>query len=161
MQVHEIVSNSRESLDIVLNIEKWVLPGRRTRNRVWCRWGCFYVLWVVVKWKSFRCVWLFVTPWTVTCQAPLSRAFPTQEYWSGLPCPSLGDLLESGIEPGSAAMQVVSLPSEPWGKFFSDAYYFFSSIWSGFIIKTLWIKDSKRTTGTERVLILWNVIKLV
>ena len=43
----------------------------------------------------------------------MSRAFPTQEYWSGLPCPSLGDLLESGIEPGSAAMQVDSLPSEP------------------------------------------------
>ena len=97
MQVHEIVSNSRESLDIVLNIEKWVLPGRRTRNRVWCRWGCFYVLWVVVKWKSFRCVWLFVTPWTVTCQAPQSRAFPTQEYWSGLPCPSLGDLRNQGL----------------------------------------------------------------
>ena len=42
--------------------------------------------------------------------------------------PSLGDLLESGIEPGSAAMQVDSLPSEPSGKFFSDAYYFFPSI---------------------------------
>ena len=38
------------------------------------------------------------------------------------------DLQESGIEPGSAAMQVDSLPSEPSGKFFSDAYYFFPSI---------------------------------
>ena len=34
----------------------------------------------------------FVTPWTVDCQAPLSMGFPGQEYWSGLPFPSAGDL---------------------------------------------------------------------
>ena len=40
----------------------------------------------------------FVTSWTVACQAPLSMGFPGQEYWSGLPFPSLGDLLNPVIE---------------------------------------------------------------
>ena len=43
-------------------------------------------------------VWLFVTPWTAACQAPLSMGFPRQEYWSGLPFPSPGDLPDPGIE---------------------------------------------------------------
>ena len=46
----------------------------------------------------------FVTPWTVAFQAPLSMRFPRQEYWSGLPFPSPGDILESGIEPVSPAL---------------------------------------------------------
>ena len=41
------------------------------------------------------------TPWTVACQAPLSMGFSRQEYWSGLPFPLPGDLLDPGIEPGS------------------------------------------------------------
>ena len=45
--------------------------------------------------------WLFVTPWTVARQAPLSTGFPRQEYWSGLPCPPPGDLPDPGIEPSS------------------------------------------------------------
>ena len=44
---------------------------------------------------------LFATLWTVACQAPLSMGFPRQEYWSGLPFPSPGDLLNPGIEPMS------------------------------------------------------------
>ena len=43
-------------------------------------------------------VQLFVTLWTVACQAPLSMGFSRQEYWSGLPCPSPGDLPDPGIE---------------------------------------------------------------
>ena len=54
-----------------------------------------------------------VTPWTVACQAPLSMGSPRQEYWSGSPFPSPGDLLDPGIEPTSPALQVDSLPSEP------------------------------------------------
>ena len=50
----------------------------------------------------FSCVRLFATPWTVFCQAPLSMGFPRQEYGSGLPCPSLGDLPDPGIEPKSS-----------------------------------------------------------
>ena len=41
---------------------------------------------------------LFATPWTVASQAPLSVEFSRQEYWSGLPFPSPGDLLGPGIE---------------------------------------------------------------
>ena len=48
-------------------------------------------------------VQLFVTPWTVALQAPLSMGFPRQEYWNGLPCPPPGDLPDPGIEPTSVA----------------------------------------------------------
>ena len=48
---------------------------------------------------------LFVTLWTVACQAPLSMEFSRQEYWSGLPFPSPGDLPDPGIEPRSPALQ--------------------------------------------------------
>ena len=58
---------------------------------------------------------LFVTPWTVACQAPLSMGFSRQEYWSGWPFPSPGDLPNPGIEPGSPALQADSLPSELQG----------------------------------------------
>ena len=51
--------------------------------------------------SPFSCIWLFVTPWTVACQAPLSMAFPRQEYSSGLPFLSPGDLPDPGIEPMS------------------------------------------------------------
>ena len=44
----------------------------------------------------------FVTPWTVAHQAPLSMGFPRQEYWSGLPFPSPGDLPDSVQEVGTA-----------------------------------------------------------
>ena len=50
-----------------------------------------------------------VTPWTVACQAPLSIGFPREEYWSGLPFPSPGDLPDPGIEPRSPAPLVDSL----------------------------------------------------
>ena len=59
---------------------------------------------------------LFVTPWTVACQAPLSMGFFRQEYWSGLPFPSPGHLADPGIEPRSPSLQADSLPSEPPGK---------------------------------------------
>ena len=45
-----------------------------------------------------------VTLWTVAQQAPLSVGFPRQEYWSGLPFPSLGDLLDPGIKPESPSL---------------------------------------------------------
>ena len=53
-----------------------------------------------------------VTPWTVAYKASLSMEFSRQEYWSGLPFPSPGDLPDPGIEPGSPALQTGSLPSE-------------------------------------------------
>ena len=45
-----------------------------------------------------------VTPWTVAHQAPLSMGFSRQESWSGLPCPSPGDLPNPGTEPGSPTL---------------------------------------------------------
>ena len=47
---------------------------------------------------------LFVTPWTVASQAPLSKGFSRQEYWSGLPFPPPGDLPDPGIEPRYPAL---------------------------------------------------------
>ena len=61
-------------------------------------------------------VLLYVTLWTVAHQAHLSMEFSRQEYWSGLAFPSPGDLPDSGIKPGSPALQADSLPSEPPGK---------------------------------------------
>ena len=61
-------------------------------------------------------VWVFVTPWTVACQAPLSMGFPRQEYWSGLPFPSLGDLSNPGIEPTSPVLTGRFFTSKPPGK---------------------------------------------
>ena len=58
----------------------------------------------------------FVTPWTVACQAPLSMGFPRQEYWSGLPFPSSGDLPNPGIEPSSPALAGGFFTTEPLGK---------------------------------------------
>ena len=63
--------------------------------------------------SHFSWVWLFGTPWTVACQAPLSMGFSRQEYWNGLPFPPRGDLPNSETELGSPASQADSLPSEP------------------------------------------------
>ena len=53
----------------------------------------------------------FATPWTVACQAPLSTGFSRQEYWSGLPFPSPGDLPNPGIEPESPSWLLLLLLS--------------------------------------------------
>ena len=59
---------------------------------------------------SLSCVWHFVISWTVSCQGPLSMEFPGQEYQSGLPFLSLGDLPDPGIKSASPALAVDSLP---------------------------------------------------
>ena len=56
------------------------------------------------------------TPWTAAYQAPPSMGFSRQEYRSGVPSPSPGDLPDPGIKPGSPALQADTLPSEPPGK---------------------------------------------
>ena len=66
--------------------------------------------------KSLSRVQLFATLWTVAHQAPQSMGFSRQEYWSGLPFPSPGDLPDPGIEPRSPALQADALTSEPRGK---------------------------------------------
>ena len=66
--------------------------------------------------KLLNCVWLFATPWTVAHQAPPSREFSRQEYWSRLLFPSPGYLPDPGIEPRSPTLQADALPSWPQGK---------------------------------------------
>ena len=59
--------------------------------------------------QSLRCFWLFVTPWTVAHQAPLTTEFSGLEYCSELPSPTPGDLSNLGIKPMSVAS-----PALPW-----------------------------------------------
>ena len=66
--------------------------------------------------KSLSRVRLFVTTWTVAYQAPQSVEFSRQEYWSGLPFPSPGDLPNPGTEPRSLTLQADALTSKPPGK---------------------------------------------
>ena len=61
-------------------------------------------------------VQLFGKAWTVAQQTPQPMEFSRQEYWSGLPFPSPGDLPDPGTEPGAPALQADTLPSEPPGK---------------------------------------------
>ena len=65
------------------------------------------------------CLTLWDPTWTVACQTPLSMGFSRQDYWNGLPFPLPEDRPNPGIEPtfpvSSAALQVDSLPAEPWG----------------------------------------------
>ena len=59
---------------------------------------------------------ILVNPWTVAHQAPLFMKLRRQEYWTGLPFPSPGDLPDPGTEPGSPTLQADSLPIELPGK---------------------------------------------
>ena len=68
--------------------------------------------------SHFSHVQLFVTPWTVSHQAPLSIGFSRQEYWSGLPGPTSGDLPDTGVElvsPAAPGLQADSLSLSHWG----------------------------------------------
>ena len=86
--------------------------------------------------KLLSHVQLFATPWTVAYQAPLSKEFSRQEYWSRLPFSSPLDLPNPGIEPGSPALQADALPSEPPGK----PVYFFEPLFWGVGVKILeWV----------------------
>ena len=77
------------------------------QNKVWHYFHCFPIYF---PWSRIQ---LFVTPWTVAFLASQSLQFSRQEYWSGLPVPSPGDLPDPGIEPGSPTLQTESLLPEP------------------------------------------------
>ena len=79
--------------------------------------------------NSLSHVRLFVTLWTVARQALLSMGFSRQEYLSGLPFPSPGDLPNPGTEPISPALQADALPSEPPGKLTRTEYHCKVSGW--------------------------------
>ena len=87
----------------------------KSLKTVWT--GLWYTVQVVVVFiYLLSCVQLFVSPWTVACQDPLSLEFSRQEYWSGWPFPFPGDLPNLGVRLRSPAWRVDSLPSEPPGK---------------------------------------------
>ena len=83
-----------------------------------------------MKVKSLSHVRLFATQWAVAYQTPPSMGFSRQEYWSGLPFPSAGDLPDPGIEPGSPALRADALPSEPPGKPMVRGRDFFFSLFA-------------------------------
>ena len=81
-------------------------------------------------WRSCVCVlshvWLFVTPWTVTHQAPLSMELPRQEYWNGLPFPPPGDLPDPGVKytsPASPTLAGRSLPLSHLGSHYGEIIF--------------------------------------
>ena len=78
--------------------------------------NCIFKRQSEVEVKLLSRVQLFVTPWTVVYEAPLSMEFSRQEYWSGLPFPSPGDLPGPGIKLRSPTLQADALLSEPPGK---------------------------------------------
>ena len=95
---------------------RWNFEGMVFASKVRHIWGQSTSSQRKVKVKSLSCVRLFATPWIVAHQAPLSVGFSRQEYWSGLPFPSPGDLPDQGIEPRSPVLQADALTSEPPGK---------------------------------------------
>ena len=71
----------------------WDSPGKNTGV------GCHFLLQCMkVKVKLLSCVRLLATPWTAAYQAPPSMGFSRQEYWSGVPLPSLGELYRGSLK---------------------------------------------------------------
>ena len=99
---------SRRQLKVARKLMTWAdAPGARLEL---CNCG--------KKVTSLSHVRLFATSWTVAYQASLSMGFSRQEYWSGLPFPSPGDLPDPGIEPSLLHCR----PSEPPGKKYQNIY---------------------------------------
>ena len=100
-----------ESSLVLLVITKTLLQQHKKRLNTWTSPDGQYQQ----QLHSLSRVWLFATPWTVAHQASLSMGFSRQEYWSGLPFPSPGDLPDPGIKPKSPILQADALTSEPPG----------------------------------------------
>ena len=80
----------------------WILPALHA----FCVWVFVCVHVNACMLSRLSCVQLYVTPWTIARQAPLSLGFSRQEYWSGVPFPSPGDLPDPGMESTSPAVPV-------------------------------------------------------
>ena len=94
-------------------ILQWVAISFSRVSSQPCTAGGFFTNSATSEVKLLSCVRLFATPWTVAYQASPSMGFSRQEYRSGLPFPSPGDLPEPGIEPGSPSLEADTLTSEP------------------------------------------------
>ena len=110
-----------------------------TREGKWIR--KFFVVWSSGFWstelpeemKPLSLVRLFATHWTVTYRAPLPIGFSRQEYWSGLPFPSPGDLPNPGIKPVSPMLRADALLSEPPGNRCSNRRLSAHTLFNGLI----------------------------
>ena len=99
---------------------------------------------------------LFVTPWTVAHQAPLSIGFPRQESWSGLPFPSPGDLPDPGIKPRLPALAGGFFTTEPPGKTILSQYklrkkHFIIFKKQKFFLTTLYFQPPIYSTGYQQI----------
>ena len=106
--------------------------------------------------SHFSRVWFFVTPWTVTFQAPLSMGFTRQEYWSGLPCPPPGDLPNAGIEPVSLTLPPLAsrffTTSTTWEAQFSE-YYLFKHVSSKAVTLSVFDRDMQSILAFSKTLL--------
>ena len=93
------------------------LKGNRVREKEWIFAEQYYSLLSYVSFLS--CIQLFLQPWTIAHQAPLSMGFPKQEHWSRLPLPSLGDLPDPGIKCESPALAGGFFTTAPPGKLYN------------------------------------------
>ena len=109
---------------IVVSNKTFCITGKKRKKIVEWVFGKAFCIGCVCQ--SLSRVLLLVTPWAGACQAPLSRGFPRQEYWSGLPRPPPGDLPDPGIErrslvcPALAAGFFTTEP--PTGVYFHCSY---------------------------------------
>ena len=88
----------------------------------------FSYFWLLLLLFSHSAVFdTFVTPWTVAHQVYLSMGFPRQEYWSGLPFPSPGNLPNSGIKPTSLELGGRCFTTKPQGSSLLDYKLFQTS----------------------------------
>ena len=108
--------NRPESLEIELHKYSQMIFNKGVTTIKWSKESLQQIVLDVDMLGGFSSVQFFVTLWTVARQAPLSMGFSRPEHWSGLTFPSPGDLPNPGIEPGSLALQVDSLPAELPGK---------------------------------------------
>ena len=97
------LQNVQREIEQVKDRDIFKMRGLEFLTTIWMskQWS---LTWKRVKLKSLSRVWLFATPWTVAYQDPQSMGFSRQEYWSGLPFPSAGDLPDPGIKPASPVL---------------------------------------------------------
>ena len=107
------------------NISKQDSELQATFSADFLRLECVHILCVCMSLSHIR---LFVTPWTVALQTPLSMEFSRQEHWRELLFPSPGDLPDPGIKPRSPALQADSFQSEPPGNLALPFIYLLSNL---------------------------------
>ena len=105
----------------------------------------------------------FATPWTIAHQAPLSMAFPRQEYWSELPSPTPGDLLDPGIKLASPALVGGFFTTEPPGKPDSLVVQMVKSlpaVWETWVQSLCWEDPLEKEMATHSSILIWKISQM-